>query len=84
MEEDDAYPREPQDFPDLDASLWGRGYLQPMMDLFGWGRARRPRLSRDEVAAKADKRFESMTPEQREKYYVHPTLWQRFLQFWRP
>jgi hypothetical protein len=38
----------------------------------------------DEVVEEADRRYESMTPAEREKYYVHPNLWQRILRFWRP
>jgi hypothetical protein len=82
-EEDDFYPHEPQDFPKLEAPLSAQGGLEWLMDLFGWGPARKSRISRDEIAAKADKRYESMTPQQRDRYYVHPSLWKRFLQFWR-
>ncbi len=32
--------------------------------------------------SRAQARFDSMTEEQRARYYVHPTLWRRFKRFW--
>jgi hypothetical protein len=48
-----------------------------------FGKGRSP-ARRDVLAEAADRRYEVMTPEQREKYYVHPNLWTRLKQFRRP
>jgi hypothetical protein len=84
MSEGDPYPSGEPDFPRPDGVLSSQGFVAPLMDALGWGPARRARKTRDELAIEADGRYDSMTPEQRERYYVHPNLWRRFIQFWRP
>jgi hypothetical protein len=42
------------------------------------------RVVEGEWSEKEDAKYASMTPAQREKYYVHPNLWQRLKRFWNP
>ncbi|MGD0691892.1 MAG: hypothetical protein ABSA22_06080 [Acidimicrobiales bacterium] len=71
----------------------------PISGPFGWGRQNsgpkvlspeqqkaRAALGQDEVVdidAKQDARYDAMTEEERDKYYVHPNLFTKIKKAWR-
>lgn len=38
----------------------------------------------EEFTGETDRIYESMTASEREKYYLHPNLWQPLVRYWRP